>query len=106
MVDIKFPIMRRRKLAALGSVIALECALSQFQKTARAVIREAFVIRPLILELESNGPCRTRSIAAEGHSSATWRGIVAAKPSASKFTRLSVNKNKLSPANEVLKYPF
>ena len=64
MVDIKFPIMRRRKLAALGSVIALECALSQFQKAARAVIREAFVIRPLILEPQSNGRCPTRRIVA------------------------------------------
>jgi len=54
----------RRKLAGPESVIALECALSQFQKAAHAVILGAFVIRQLILEPEINGPYRTRRIAA------------------------------------------
>lgn len=56
--------MTRKKLAAPESGIALECALSQFQKAAHAVILGAFVIRQLILEPEINGPYRTRRIAA------------------------------------------
>ena len=64
MVAIKWPIMKRRKLAVPESGVALEWAWSKFQKVANAVIIGAFVIRQLILEPEINGPYRTRRIAA------------------------------------------